>query len=119
MPGEERRGFSVKTLFLLTCSIFLQSFSFLSIKLSTLQQGNMLYLCLGLAFMFLLTRAVVWQMLLKFEALSRIYPYSSLVQVLILLYAVLLFGEDVNRHDVAGLLIMLGGIYYISIEEND
>lgn len=102
------------TLFLLTSSIFLQSFSFLSIKYSTMQTGLYLIILLGLSFFFLAMRALVWQILLKSVELSKIYPLASLVQVLILIYSAVLFNENVTITNVIGLIIMLTGIYYMS-----
>ena len=102
------------TSFLLISSIFLQSFSFLSIKFSTLQDGVYVYLLLCLAFFFLGMRSIVWQILLKYNELSRIYPFASLVQVLILVYAVLFFHESVTVNNIKGLFIMLSGVYFMS-----
>ena len=99
---------------LLVISIILQSFSFLSIKFSTLQEGFYILVLLILAFVFLGARAIVWQILLKSIELSTIYPYASLVQVLILIYAVIFFHESVTVYNIIGLVIMLGGIYYMS-----
>lgn len=102
------------TLLLLISSIFLQSFSFLSIKFSTMQEGFYVIVLLVLSFFFLGTRAIVWQILLKTIELSKIYPYASLVQILILVYSVVLFNEDVSVYNILGLIIMLSGIYYMS-----
>ena len=102
------------TLILLLSSIFLQSFSFLSIKFSTMQDGLMIVFFLTLAFIFLAMRAIVWQFLLKRIALSRVYPYASLVQILILMYSVFIFKESISITNIVGLIIMLSGIYYMS-----
>lgn len=102
------------TLFLLISSIFLQSFSFLSIKFSTLQESFYALMLLVLAFFFLGARAIVWQILLKTATLSKVYPYASLVQILILIYSVFIFNENVTAFNIIGLLIMLSGIYYMS-----
>lgn len=102
------------TTFLLISSIFLQSFSFLSIKFSTMQEGFYAIVLLLLAFFFLGSRAVVWQVLLRNIELSKIYPYASLVQILILIYAVVFFHETINIYNIIGTIIMLSGIYYMS-----
>lgn len=99
---------------LLVLSIFLQSFSFLSIKFSTMQEGISALMLLILAFFFLLARAIIWQILLKTVELSKVYPFASLVQVLILIYAVLFFHESITIYNVVGLVIMLSGISYMS-----
>ena len=102
------------TPFLLISSIFLQSFSFLSIKFSTLQDGIYVYLLLGLAFFFLGLRSIVWQILLKCNELSKVYPFASLVQVLILVYAIVFFNENVTINNIKGLFIMISGVYFMT-----
>ena len=99
---------------LLVISIFLQSFSFLSIKISTYKEGINLYMFLVLAFVFMGFRAVVWQFLLKISDLSIVYPVASLVQILIIIYAVLFFNENITVYNVIGMCIMLIGIYFLA-----
>ena len=103
-----------KSFFLLVASIFLQSFSILSIKISTLQTGLLAFVLLVVAFGFIGLRTIFWQYLLESEDLSRVYPYASFVQVLILLYAAILFKEPVTLFNIIGLIMMLGGIFYMS-----
>ena len=99
---------------LLPLTIVLQSFSFLSIKYSTLQTGVTTIVLLILALGLLGLRAILWQRLLKLTDLSHVYPFAALVQVLILLYAVLLFDESISLNNVIGLLLMLIGVYFLS-----
>lgn len=94
---------------LLAASVFIQSFSFLSLKVSTLVSGLWSGALLLLAFLFLGLRAALWQSLLRRSDLSQVYPFSALVQVLILVYAVVLFNEPVAMNHLAGLALMLGG----------
>lgn len=107
-----------KFLILLSTSIFLQSFSFLSIKISTFKEGLEIYLFILLAFIFMGLRAIVWQFLLKLAQLSIIYPLAALVQVLILIYAVLFFDERITIFNIVGLTVMLGGIFYLIPEKS-
>ena len=79
-----------------------------------MQEGYFAIALLILSFTFSMMRAVIWQMLLKTIELSKVYPYASLVQILILIYSVILFHENVTINNVIGLLIMLSGIYYMS-----
>lgn len=106
------------TFFLLLSSIFLQSFSFLSIKFSTMQEGIYAVVLLMLSFIFIGIRAYIWQILLQSIALSKIYPLTSLVQVLILIYSVVFFNENINMYHMIGLTIMITGIYHISRKDN-
>lgn len=79
-----------------------------------MHEGFYTLMLLMLAFFFLGTRAIIWQMLLKHIELSKIYPFASLVQVLILIYSVVIFNENVTVTNIIGLIIMLNGIYYMS-----
>jgi drug/metabolite transporter (DMT)-like permease len=79
-----------------------------------LQTGIISLLLLGMAFGFLFLRAIAWQYLLKIADLSHVYPFAALVQVIILVYAVVLFHETVTMANLAGLIIMLTGVYFIS-----
>ena len=99
---------------LLITSIFLQSFSFLSIKFSTTKEGFGIYVFLIMALFFMAFRAIVWQYLLRLTDLSLIYPFAALVQILILIYAVLFFNEEISIYNVIGLSIMLAGIFYLT-----
>ena len=99
---------------LLTGSIFLQSFSFLSIKFSTQETGLLVWAYLLMALFFLVFRAIIWQILLRYVALSKIYPYTAFVQVLILIYSVTFFDESITLYNILGLLTMLVGIFYMS-----
>lgn len=95
---------------LLTLSILLQSFSFLCIKFASLQTGFLVLGLLGLAACFIVGRAVVWQFVLQQYELSTAYPFTSLSQVLVFVYAVMLFQEHVELHHVAGVILMMAGL---------
>ena len=109
-PIKQGKNFN----YLLVVTIFLQSFSFLSIKLSTMQTGFFASALLISAFGFIGLRSVFWQHLLQGTELSKVYPYASLVQVLILLYAVFIFNEPITLNNLIGLGMMLAGIFYMS-----
>ena len=66
------------------------------------------------AFFFMALRAWVWQLLLKRSELSKVYPYSSLVQGLILVYAVVFFKESFSFYNLTGMIIMISGLVYLS-----
>ena len=99
----------LKKIELLILGVLLQSFSFLSMKYASIYTSYSLAL-LGIAFLFIASRAYIWQIVLKHNELSRVYPFNSLVQVLIFVYAVMLFGESVNSWHVVGLGLMICGV---------
>ena len=102
------------SILLLSLTIFLQSFSLLSIKYSTLNSGLVSIVLLLMAFLFMGLRAILWQYALRLNELSHIYPFASLVQVLILFYAVVLFKEVITMNNVIGFVVMLSGIFFMT-----
>jgi multidrug transporter EmrE-like cation transporter len=100
--------------FSLVVSILLQSFSALTIKYASMASGSMSIFLLSFAFVFIVIRAVVWQYVLSRFPLSFVYPFTSLVQVLILIYAVFLFDETVSFFQMIGFVMMLIGLTVIA-----
>jgi len=94
---------------LIVVAILLQSFSFLTIKYASIYETYSLIL-LGVTFGFIVSRAYIWQIVLKYNELSRVYPFNSLVQILIFVYAVVLFGEAVTFWNLVGLGLMVCGV---------
>jgi len=101
-----------RTFILLSASIVIQSLSFLSMKIAATYSVYQYY-ALAFAFVFFALRAYFWQQLLKVTPLSKIYPYASLVQVLILIYAVFIFHEAVTLNKIVGLGVMISGLFVI------
>jgi uncharacterized membrane protein len=99
---------------LLVATVFIQSFVFLSVKISTVQTGALTAGFLVLAFGLMGLRALLWQKLLHYADLSLVYPFTSLVQIPILLYAVLLFNESLATGHFFGLILMLTGAFIMS-----
>ena len=79
-----------------------------------MQSDYLTLVLLIIAFGFIGLRTILWQYLLKLSELSKIYPYASLVQVLILFYAVVLFDEPVTSFNFIGFFMMLSGVYFMS-----
>lgn len=110
--------FKIERANILLLSIFLQSLSFLTIKLSTIYNNYITLLLLVLTFCFLILRALTWQIVLKNNPISKVYPFNSLVQILIFLYAVVLFDENITFGNIAGLFFMITGIILLG-KDND
>jgi multidrug transporter EmrE-like cation transporter len=91
---------------LIILAILLQSFSLLFIKYANLYSQFLLVV----AFAFMILRAYFWQIILKYNELSKVYPLNALVQVLVLLYAVFLFHENIELHHILGIISMMTGI---------
>ncbi|MGB5920466.1 hypothetical protein [Arcobacter sp.] len=106
----------IKKIEFIILSTFLQSFSFLAIKYASMYESYS-FILLGVAFSFIVSRAYIWQIILKYNELSRVYPFNSLVQVLILIYAVMFFNENISFQHVFGLCMMIYGLYLIGKQE--
>jgi len=102
----------------LAVTIFLQSFSILSIKFSTLYIDYIAVIFLVLAFVFMVARSFLWQIVLRNNSLSTVYPYTSLVQLLVYFYAVIIFDEVVNFNNILGLTTVFIGIFFLSKEDS-
>lgn len=77
----------------------------------------MIYLLLALGLFFIFARAVVWQIVLYNYSLSKVYPFNSLVQILILLYSYFLFNESIYYYHIIGVILMITGLFVISREK--
>ena len=58
--------------------------------------------------------ALVWVWILSFTPLSRAYPFVALAFALTPLLAGSLFGETISLRMIIGLLLILGGLFFIS-----
>ena len=58
--------------------------------------------------------AFLWVWILSFTPLSRAYPFVALAFALTPLLAVSLFGETISLRLIIGLLLILGGLFFIS-----
>jgi drug/metabolite transporter (DMT)-like permease len=101
---------------LLTATILAHSFSFLCLKYATLQSGLLAWGLIGCALCFMAARAIIWQRLLGLGDLSYLYPFTALVQLIILFYAIALFGESVTLGNLLGLGFMLAGAFFMTDE---
>ena len=100
---------------LVVLSIALQACSFLCLKYASIAGGSSgAITLLAVAGVFLVGRAVVWQAALARADISKLYPATALFQVLLFLFAVLLFHETVRMQHILGLGIMLAGLTVIA-----
>jgi len=58
--------------------------------------------------------ALVWVWILSFTPLSRAYPFVALAFALTPLLAGSLFGETISLRLIIGLLLILGGLFFVS-----
>jgi len=107
---EFNNKFSLQTWILIFCAIILQSLSFLSIKFASDSPIQFSIWLIALGFLFMLIRAIVWQIILKHNQLSKVYPFNALVQVVILIFSATIYHEDVTVYNLLGLMLMVFGV---------
>ena len=59
--------------------------------------------------------ALLWVWILSFTPLSRAYPFVALAFALTPLLASSLFGETISLRLIIGLLLILGGLFFVSV----
>lgn len=72
------------------------------------------FLFLGLLVLALFAYAVIWQQLIKRMPLSTVYPFKGVVVIYNLVWALLLFGEQITPANVIGSVLILTGIFVVS-----
>ena len=58
--------------------------------------------------------AILWVWILSFTPLSRAYPFVALAFVLTPLLGGLLFGDAISLRLIAGLILILGGLFLVT-----
>ncbi|ACS99106.1 conserved hypothetical protein [Paenibacillus sp. JDR-2] len=58
--------------------------------------------------------ALIWMFVLRKVELSYAYPFVSLAYIIVLVASYYFFGESINTYKIAGLVLIVGGIAFIS-----
>lgn len=61
-----------------------------------------------------LAGTAIWIYMLSFEKLTHVYAFTALTFVLVYLGGVLLVGEKLSMAGVAGILLVLAGLYLLT-----
>ena len=67
---------------------------------------------------FMVLQAIFWQQALKNYPLSFAYPFTSLVNFVVLFSAFFLFGETITVYNILGLIIISIGVFILSQERD-
>ena len=83
------------------------------------ESDELLALCYNLYFLSALVLyagfALLWVWILSFTPLSRAYPFVALAFALTPLLAGSLFDETISLRLIIGLLLILGGLFFVSV----
>lgn len=117
---EERKANRGKILFLLSVSLVIQSLSSVFIKYAgkyeTLSREFLFFYILAVGCLGVF--AIMWQFLLELIPLTTAYLRKGILYILILIWSVLLFKEQVTVCNIIGSIIIIAGISIHGMDEH-
>lgn len=117
---EEKKKSRAKILILLSLSLVIQSLSSVFIKYAgtfeTLSFQFILYYLLGVGCLGVF--AIMWQLLLELIPLTTAYMRKGILYILILLWSVLFFKEQVTLNNIIGSIIIIAGVCIHGMDEH-
>jgi multidrug transporter EmrE-like cation transporter len=117
---EERKPNRVKILLLLSVSLVIQSLSSVFIKYAgkfeTLSKEFIFFYVLAVGCLGVF--AIMWQLLLELIPLTTAYLRKGILYILILIWSVILFKEQVTIYNIIGSLIIIAGISLHGMDEH-
>jgi multidrug transporter EmrE-like cation transporter len=117
---EERKPNRVKILLLLSVSLVIQSLSSVFIKYAgkfeTLSKEFIFFYVLAIGCLGVF--AIMWQLLLELIPLTTAYLRKGILYILILIWSVILFKEQVTIYNIIGSLIIIAGISLHGMDEH-
>lgn len=117
---EEKKSNKPKILILLSLSLVIQSLSSVFIKMAgqyeTLSKEFILFYVLGLGCLGVF--AIMWQLLLELIPLTTAYLRKGILYILILIWSVILFKEQVTLNNIIGSIIIIAGISIHGMDEH-
>lgn len=118
--NEEKRPNRVKILILLSLSLVIQSLSSVFIKYAgkyeTLSKEFIFFYVLAVGCLGVF--AIMWQLLLELIPLTTAYLRKGILYILILIWSVILFREQVTVCNVIGSIIIIVGISIHGMDEH-
>jgi len=117
---EQKKNNRAKIFVLLYLSLVIQSLSSVFIKYAgkfeTLSREFIFFYVLALGC--LGAFAIMWQLLLELIPLTTAYLRKGILYILILIWSVLLFGEQVTLNNIIGSIIIIAGISIHGMDEH-
>ena len=117
---EKKKASRGKILFLLSVSLVIQSLSSVFIKYAgkyeTLSREFLFFYILAVGCLGVF--AIMWQFLLELIPLTTAYLRKGILYILILIWSVLLFKEQVTVFNIIGSIIIIAGISIHGMDEH-
>lgn len=117
---EKKKSSRVKILLLLSVSLVIQSLSSVFIKYAgtfeTMSKEFIFFYILAVGCLGVF--AIMWQLLLELIPLTTAYLRKGILYILILIWSVILFKEQVTLNNVIGSIIIIAGISLHGMDEH-
>lgn len=117
---EQKKSNKVKILVLLSLSLVIQSLSSVFIKYAgkfeTLSKEFIFFYVLAVGCLGVF--AIMWQLLLELIPLTTAYLRKGILYILILIWSVILFKEQVTVNNIIGSIIIIAGISIHGMDEH-
>lgn len=117
---EQKKSNRGKILFLLSLSLIIQSLSSVFIKYAgkfeTLSKEFIFFYVLAVGCLGVF--AIMWQLLLELIPLTTAYLRKGILYILILIWSVILFKEQVTLNNIIGSIIIIAGISIHGMDEH-
>lgn len=117
---EKKKTNRVKIWILLSLSLIIQSLSSVFIKYAgkyeTLSREFILFYALAVGCLGVF--AIMWQLLLELIPLTTAYLRKGILYILILIWSVILFKEQVTVNNIIGSIIIIVGISIHGMDEH-
>lgn len=120
MTEEKKKNNRMKILILLSLSLVIQSLSSVFIKFAgqyeTLSREFIIFYVLAVGCLGVF--AIMWQLLLEMIPLTTAYLRKGILYILILIWSVILFKEQVTWNNIIGSIIIIAGISLHGMDEH-
>lgn len=117
---EKNKTRKLKILVLLSLSLVIQSLSSVFIKYAgqyeTLSKEFIFFYVLAVGCLGVF--AIMWQLLLELIPLTTAYLRKGILYILILIWSVILFGEQITINNIIGSIIIIVGISLHGMDEH-
>lgn len=117
---EQKKSNKAKILILLSLSLVIQSLSSVFIKYAgkfeTLSKEFIFFYVLAVGCLGVF--AIMWQLLLELIPLTTAYLRKGILYILILIWSVILFKEQVTWNNIIGSIIIIVGISIHGMDEH-
>lgn len=117
---EQKKSNRAKILILLSLSLVIQSLSSVFIKYAgkfeTFSKEFIFFYVLAVGCLGIF--AIMWQLLLELIPLTTAYLRKGILYILILIWSVILFKEQVTLNNIIGSIIIIAGISLHGMDEH-